>query len=85
MSNSRAANDPRYRQRRRQSDYAIEKRRVSERHGHASLEDQPLNRSVTKRFLSSVGLGKNSEPDTVSDDDELDVPFPTNGRRQSCN
>mmetsp|Transcript_6194 Transcript_6194/g.9663 ORF Transcript_6194/g.9663 Transcript_6194/m.9663 type:complete len:194 (+) Transcript_6194:65-646(+) len=73
-SNTRAADDPWRRHRRRQSDYAKQKRRVLER--HASLEERPLSRSVTKFFLSSVGLGKNSEPASVSNDDELDVPFP---------
>lgn len=82
VSNIRAAHDSWRRHRRRQSDYAIEKRRVLER--HALLEEQPLSRSVTKRFLSTVGLRKNSVA-SVSDDDDLDVPFPTNARRQSCN
>ena len=69
--------------RRRQSDYALEKRRVLETH---ALEEHPTSRSFTKRLLSSVGLGKNGEATTcsVSVDEELDVPFPTYNRRQSC-
>ena len=73
---------PRRRIGRRQSDYALEKRRVLEK--HTSLEERPVaSRSLTKRLLSSVGLRKNSEVSDSSDDD-LDVPFPTNIRRRSC-
>ena len=83
-SSPRVEDEPRCRNRRRQSDYALEKRRVLEK--HSSLEERPVaSRSLTKRFLSSVGLRKNSEASSdSSDDDDLDVPFPTNIRRRSC-
>eukprot|EP00985_Skeletonema_marinoi_P027193 scaffold21940_cov98-Skeletonema_marinoi.AAC.2 len=82
-SNTRVENETRRKLRRRQSDYAIEKRRASEK--HASLDERrPVSRSLTKRLLSSVGLRRDSEAASVSDDEELDVPFPTNTRRQSC-
>ena len=82
-SSTRVEDEPRRRIGRRQSDYALEKRRVLAK--HASLEECSVNRSLTKRFLSSVGLRKNSEASSdSSDDDDLDVPFPTNIRRRSC-
>ena len=81
-SSPRVEDEPRRRIGRRQSDYALEKRRILEK--HTSLEERPVaSRSLTKRFLSSVGLRKNSEVSDSSDDD-LDVPFPTSIRRRSC-
>ena len=74
---TRVEDEPRRRIGRRQSDYVLEKWRVLEK--HASLEERPVSRSLTNMFLSSVGLAKISEAATVSpDDDDLDVPFPTN-------
>ncbi|KAL7500453.1 hypothetical protein ACHAWT_008652 [Skeletonema menzelii] len=82
-SRTTVEDEPRRRIGRRQSDYVLEKRRIIEK--HASLAERPVSRSLTKRFLSSVGLRKNSEAASVSsDDDDLDVPFPTNIRRKSC-
>jgi len=80
-STTRVENETKRRHRRRQSDYASEKRRVFEKR---ASEEHPITRSFTKRLLSSVGLGKNDEATSTSDDEELDVPFPTNTRRQSC-
>lgn len=80
-STTRVENETERRLKRRQSDYAIEKRRVLEKR---AIAERPVNRSFTKRLLSSVGLGKSNEATSISDDEELDVPFPTNTRRQSC-
>lgn len=71
---------------RRQSDFALQKRRVLENKALSEkISEVSTNRSLTKRFLSTVGLGKNSPvASTVSNEEELDVPFPTNARRRSC-
>jgi superfamily II DNA or RNA helicase len=66
---------------RRQSDYALEKQRVSEKR-LASIEAKE-RRSLAERLLSSVGLMKKDV--TASNDEGLNVLFPTANRRLTWN